>query len=244
MCDRLPEIQLSEKGKARTQEKASFWRDERRVVPIFLCASNICGYGTRRVVDGIDIWTFGVPPTKYQVIGIINDSRNGGLISRATFYPNIAAKVKQAGGDGAIPYSSESELRGFIGSSSGTASTVGHVNVVTGRYSGVTHSYGSSFTAPVVSKQSTWLVVKYVSKETGGNRERGRDRGDRASTVIDRSLLVGTWDNDPMELAGMTLNARSTLKRDGTFSQTGTVLHQGERLAFSAVAHGHLTALI
>ena len=33
------------------------------------------GYGTRKVVDGVDIWTTGEPPRKYQVLGIINDER-------------------------------------------------------------------------------------------------------------------------------------------------------------------------
>jgi hypothetical protein len=34
------------------------------------------GYGTRKVVDGVDIWTAGEPPRKYQVLGIINDERS------------------------------------------------------------------------------------------------------------------------------------------------------------------------
>jgi hypothetical protein len=33
------------------------------------------GYGTRKVVDGVDIWTTGEPARKYQVLGIINDER-------------------------------------------------------------------------------------------------------------------------------------------------------------------------
>jgi hypothetical protein len=33
------------------------------------------GYGTRKVVDGVDIWTTGEPPRKYQVLGIQSENR-------------------------------------------------------------------------------------------------------------------------------------------------------------------------
>jgi hypothetical protein len=36
--------------------------------------------GTRKVVDGVDIWTSGSPPRKYQVIGVIEDKRGGGVL--------------------------------------------------------------------------------------------------------------------------------------------------------------------
>src|SRR4029453_8319360 len=35
-------------------------------------------WGTRKVVDGVDIWTTGAPPRKYRVLGVINDTRGAG----------------------------------------------------------------------------------------------------------------------------------------------------------------------
>ena len=32
-------------------------------------------WGTRKVVDGVDIWTMGAPPRKYRVLGVIHDTR-------------------------------------------------------------------------------------------------------------------------------------------------------------------------
>jgi hypothetical protein len=50
--------------------------------------------GTRKVVDGVDIWTFGAPPRKYRVLGVINDTRGAGPLPMAGYYSGIAAKVK------------------------------------------------------------------------------------------------------------------------------------------------------
>ena len=38
--------------------------------------------GTLRVVDGVDFWENGDPNRKYKILGVIDDSRGDGLISR------------------------------------------------------------------------------------------------------------------------------------------------------------------
>ena len=50
------------------------------------------GYGTRKVVDGVDIWTTGEPPRKYQVLGIINDERVQAPYEMHRYYHDVAAK--------------------------------------------------------------------------------------------------------------------------------------------------------
>lgn len=59
--------------------------------------------GTKVTKNGIDYWTSGTPPKKYQVIGMVQDKRDemwdGG---HAIGSPNIANKVKKAGGDAVI----------------------------------------------------------------------------------------------------------------------------------------------
>jgi hypothetical protein len=80
------------------------------------------GYGTRKVVDGVDIWTTGEPPRKYQVLGIINDKRLQAPFEMARYYHDVAAKVKKAGGNGAIEAYSNSQITGIVSNSSTTSS--------------------------------------------------------------------------------------------------------------------------
>src|SRR6266446_4726270 len=75
------------------------------------------GYGTRKVVDGVDIWTSGEPPRKYQVLGIINDERVQAPFEMARYYHDIAAKVKKAGGNGAIEAYSNSQITAILSNS-------------------------------------------------------------------------------------------------------------------------------
>ena len=96
-------------------------------------------YGTRKTVDGVDIWTFGEPSRKYQVLGIINDERLQAPFEMARYYHDVAAKVKQAGGNGAIEALSESQVTGIVSNStttsSGTVNAYGAGNAAVGRYS-------------------------------------------------------------------------------------------------------------
>jgi len=59
--------------------------------------------GTKITKHGIDYWTSGTPPRRYQVIGLISDKRDetwdGG---HAVGSPKVASKVKEAGGDAVI----------------------------------------------------------------------------------------------------------------------------------------------
>jgi len=74
--------------------------------------------GTKKVVDGIDIWTFGDPPRRFQVLGIIQDERPGGMIPMAQLKHDIVQKARQNGGDAVIFVSSASQLAGYYTASS------------------------------------------------------------------------------------------------------------------------------
>jgi hypothetical protein len=49
--------------------------------------------GTRKVVDGMDVWTQGDPPRRFQVLGIIEDERPGGLIPMAQLKHDIVRRL-------------------------------------------------------------------------------------------------------------------------------------------------------
>jgi hypothetical protein len=108
--------------------------------------------GTHKVVDGMDVWTYGDPPRRFQVLGIIQDNRPGGLIPMAQMKHDIVAKARQSGGDAVILVSSQSQLAGYY--TSGGATAYGYGNFAS--------AYGSSTTVPITRNTATFVVIKYL----------------------------------------------------------------------------------
>ena len=108
--------------------------------------------GTKKVVDGVDVWTNGDPPRKFRLLGIIDDERPGGIIPMAEMKHDIAKKAGEHGGDAVIIISSSSQLAGYY-----TAA-----NVSTQVYGASATSYGSSTTIPLTRHTSKYAVIKYV----------------------------------------------------------------------------------
>jgi hypothetical protein len=108
--------------------------------------------GTRKVVDGMDVWTHGDPPRRFQVLGIIEDNRPGGIIPMAQMKHDIVAKARQSGGDAVILVSSQSQLAGYY--TSGSATAYGYGNFAS--------AYGSSTTVPLTRHTAAFVVIKYL----------------------------------------------------------------------------------
>jgi len=129
-------------------------------------------WGTRKVVDGVDIWTMGAPPRKYRVLGVINDTRGGGVIPMAGYYSGIAAKVKQYGGNAAIEVSSRSQYLGTAsfanattttsGGYSGTGYNYGNFSTVNGTVNTTSNTFASGTSVPMFKHHGTFLVVRYL----------------------------------------------------------------------------------
>jgi len=79
--------------------------------------------GTKVVVDGMEIWENGDPPRKYKVIGIIEDSRGGGLPMNS-LKEDMVEKAREAGGDALIQGDSESEITGYAPTYAGMSGTL------------------------------------------------------------------------------------------------------------------------
>lgn len=101
--------------------------------------------GTKITKNGIDYWTSGKPPRRYQVIGRITDRRSeewdGG---HAVGSPTVAKKVKQAGGTAVIML----EQNDVGAGSSGAGSVAG--------------GWGSFFSMGGTKTTTTFVVVKYL----------------------------------------------------------------------------------
>ena len=129
-------------------------------------------WGTRKVVDGVDIWTMVAPPRKYRVLGVINDTRGGGVIPMAGYYSGIAAKVKQYGGNAAIEVSSRSQYLGTAsfanattttsGGYSGTGYNYGNFSTVNGTVNTTSNTFASGTSVPMFKHHGTFLVVRYL----------------------------------------------------------------------------------
>lgn len=122
--------------------------------------------GTKKTVEGIDIWNNGSPPRKFKVIGIIDDVRRQSLIGMAGYEGTLVKNAREAGGDAIIFLDSRSDLVGYHHSGeSGTARTTGSAYGYgnTAYYQGKTtyQSYGSS-TRAIRDKITKVAVIKYV----------------------------------------------------------------------------------
>lgn len=102
--------------------------------------------GTKVAKNGIDYWTTGTPPRRYQIIGFVQDRRDefwdGG---QAIGSPKIAKKVKAAGGDAVIIQTQEE-----AGQSGGLAS------------GNQFYAWGMSGGSKTITRM---LVVKYLPDE-------------------------------------------------------------------------------
>jgi hypothetical protein len=123
--------------------------------------------GTKRVVDGVEFWTNGSPPTKFMLLGFVTDRRHRtGLVGRirmSSLESDVAQKVREAGGDAVVLLDSSAETIGVVGnsntSSSANAHTFGSFGTASGRSRTTT-------TARAVQKQvSRFAVIRYLPSE-------------------------------------------------------------------------------
>src|SRR2546429_8540601 len=108
--------------------------------------------GTRKVVDGMDIWTHGDPTRRFKVLGIIEDERPGGIIPMARLKHDIVQKARANGGNAVIFVSSASQLAGYYTAGSATAYSYG--NSAT--------AFGSSTTVLITTRSSTIFAIRFL----------------------------------------------------------------------------------
>jgi hypothetical protein len=108
--------------------------------------------GSKVVVDGMEIWDNGDPPRKFKMIGIINDSRNNGIIPMANLRGDIVRKAREAGGDAVIKIHSESQINGYVNTGTATANAYG--NNAT--------AYGTGVSVAARKNISKYAVIQYL----------------------------------------------------------------------------------
>ena len=111
--------------------------------------------GTKKIVDGIDIWNNGTPPGTYRILGILEDTRGTGFLSNMRFYPSIAEQTKKAGGDAAIIISADVQA-------AGTYTTPAQVNAQT-NFGITTATVTGGDTYTIRCKTTHVEVIRYIS---------------------------------------------------------------------------------
>jgi hypothetical protein len=131
--------------------------------------------GAKKTVDGIDIWSDGAPPRRFQLLGYINDTRHKtgiwGKISMSNLDSDIADVAKKNGGDAVILMDSNAETIGTVGNafstSNGSSMTNGNVGASHWNSATTAQSTGTTtgFSAAVQKQHSKYAVVKYLKSE-------------------------------------------------------------------------------
>lgn len=96
--------------------------------------------GSHTAKDGIDFWSLGDPPRRYQIIGIIRDKRGTGAFSGdAVASSKIARMVREVSGDAAILLDENTALKGMM-----------------------LPAKGAGLAIPIQQRTTTFAVVKYL----------------------------------------------------------------------------------
>ncbi len=110
--------------------------------------------GEMEQIEGVDYWTNGDPPRRYEIIGYIEDRRHAsGLVGMArlkSLPKQVARMAKENGGDAVIMVSSRDDVIGYA--SNGSATVNGN------------NAYGSAMVAPVAKRESRFAVVRYIQE--------------------------------------------------------------------------------
>lgn len=114
--------------------------------------------GSRISKDGVDFWTIGDPPHRYQIIGIIRDNRGTShLHGNAIGSSGVVKKVREVGGDAVILLNQNSSVKGIW--SQGEA------------YQSGNQAYGSGLSFPIEERVTIFAVVKYLPDHQPDQRE-------------------------------------------------------------------------
>lgn len=128
--------------------------------------------GACKVVEGVEVWTYGSPNKPYRIIGVIEDSRPGAILPMARRDSNVASEAKERGGDGVIMIGSQKEQTGTFNTMNAQTYTTGTLTGGTtylgpgltrynGQYQGTSNTFGAGVGMNVYRASAQYQVFKY-----------------------------------------------------------------------------------
>ena len=73
--------------------------------------------GKKVIVDNVDLWADGTPPSKFSILGVATIAVGAGSSNEDAVRSVIAGKVKEMGGNGAIQINNNPSFSGVVRSS-------------------------------------------------------------------------------------------------------------------------------
>lgn len=124
--------------------------------------------GAMKSVEGVDIWSEGAPPRRFELIGFLADRRHKtglvGMMRMKGLEKEIAKAAKANGGDAVILMASDTEVIGHISSGQATANTT--TNPYGTGYQSTTRAQGGAVAAPVAKQNTRYAVIRYLAEES------------------------------------------------------------------------------
>lgn len=115
------------------------------------------GPAAKRVINGIDVWSDGTPPRKYELIGVVDDSRSG--FFRDSILQNVTKKAKEMGGQGIIEYQAYSTtVSAAVAAANGFSTNAGGLSSQGAAYGGA----AAGGLSAAGSGKSRWWVIRYL----------------------------------------------------------------------------------
>ena len=122
--------------------------------------------GTKKVVEGIDIWDSGSPPRKFKVLGVVRDSRSTGPLGQMNFYKTLAAQARAQGGDAVIIVGSRVRHTGSFTTPVTASATTSGTATANGPFVNYTSNtsvyYDGGDQIDLYKRDTGVLVVKYL----------------------------------------------------------------------------------
>ncbi|WP_066735707.1 hypothetical protein [Cupriavidus sp. D384] len=103
--------------------------------------------GTKSTVDGIDVWSYGAPPRRYEILGVVTVSVPSGPVAQHRITSNAAEKAKEMGGSAAINIDTLD-----TGTMTSVASAFGSNG-----------SYATGTSMSIGNAKGRYLVIKYLN---------------------------------------------------------------------------------
>ncbi|MDD4933264.1 MAG: hypothetical protein PHO89_07355 [Methylacidiphilaceae bacterium] len=133
------------------------------------------GVAAKRVINGIDVWSDGTPPRKYEIIGVVDDSRSG--FFRDSLLQDVTRKAKRMGGEGIIEYQGYAAAASAALAAAGGVSgnMVGSPSLGSGAAAGA--AYGGAAAGGLSAAgpgHSRWWVIRYLR---AGMKKKGSQAG-------------------------------------------------------------------
>lgn len=117
-----------------------------------------------RKVNGIDIWSDGLPPRPYKIIGVVHDRRSA--LRKGDLLKDVANAAKKMNGDAILAYQAYGTTAGGV--TSGAAAATQNALMLGALASGPAVTFAGPVAAVLSAAQggqSRWWVAKYLPEK-------------------------------------------------------------------------------